>query len=73
MISPVSVMTGRDGVTASPKVDSKAIGAPATSVSSTFFQSSPDRFWTMPQTCKSAPDLPTTTRYDGRHSGVVAT
>src|SRR6478752_3752578 len=71
--SPESVTTGRKGVTGSPSVDSKAKGAPATNANSTSFQSSPERFSTMPQACRSAPPFCTTIRYEGRQTGVAAT
>lgn len=53
-------------------VASNASGASATSDSETLVQSSPDRFWTIPQVCKLATSLSTTRRYDGRHTGVCA-
>ncbi len=73
MTSPSSVTIGRVGITAVPSSAWNDRGAPATSESFTFFQSSPDRFCTLPQACRSAcPSLCTTSRYDGRHTGADA-
>ena len=74
MTSPLSVTVGRVGMTGVPSCDSNASGAPATRESFTSFQSSPDRFWTMPHACRSdSPFGCTTSLYDGRHTGDSAT
>jgi hypothetical protein len=52
--SPPSVTVGRGGITGVASAASKASGASAIKDSVTFFQSSPDWFWTIPQTCKLA-------------------
>src|SRR5262245_62025716 len=72
MTSPPSVTVGRAGITGVASDASNASGASATSDSDTFVQSSPDRFWTIPQVCKLALSLSTTSRYDGRQTGVCA-
>ena len=72
MTSPPSVTVGRPGMTGVPSAASNASGASATSDRRTSFQSSPDRFWTMPQVCRLAPSLSITSRYDGRQTGVWA-
>ena len=76
--SPPSVTVGRPGMTAVASDASNARGASAISDSETLFQSSPDRFCTIPQACRLAPaptpvaSLSMTSRYDGRHTGVEA-
>ncbi len=73
MNSPVSLTTGRRGVTGVWSVASKAIGAPAMRESETSFQSSPERFWTTPHAWSVGPSLPRTIRYDGFHTGCSVT
>lgn len=73
MTSPESVTVGRVGMMGVPSCASNASGAPATSESFTSVQSSPDRFCTIPQACRSAcPSGWTTSRYDGRQTGAAA-
>jgi hypothetical protein len=69
----MSVTVGLVGMTGVPSVASNASGAPAMSDSLTPFQSSPDKFCTMPHACRSPPSFPMTSRYDGRQTGVSAT
>src|SRR5258708_24794694 len=70
MTSPLSVTMGRGGMTGGPRSASKASGAPAISDSFTFFQSSPERFSTMPHAWTSAPPFgPMTSRDEGPHTG----
>jgi hypothetical protein len=72
MTSPPSVMMGRAGITGAASSAWKASGASAISDSDTFLQSSPDRFSTMPHACSVAPVFPSTSRYEGRQTGVGA-
>ena len=69
---PSSVSIGRPGITGRSNPAVSASGASATRVSLVLLQSSPDRFCTMPQSCKCAGPLPSTRRYDGRHTGASA-
>ena len=71
--SPVSLTTGRRGMTGVPSVAWNAMGAPATSESETSRQSSPETFWTIPHAWSVGPSFASTSRYEGRQSGCSVT
>ena len=72
MTSLPSTKMGRLGITGVSSWVCKARGASATTVSRVFFQSSPDKFCTMPHTCRCTLSFSSTRRYDGRHTGASA-